>query len=170
LRQGERNGLDDMNGHDDGRLGPTCPACGAPLSRLEAVCPRCHLDQTLPEEIRWGLLTVFGYRLCGLIAGCATAYAGALAWAPPVQRWLVLVPAFCGALGAVAAGEVGRRLLPQWRCAYEHLLLSGAMAGVLAVGLVMLGVRGVESLSLCWLGLGAAGMTLMRRFGYRHGG
>lgn len=153
------------------RLGPTCPFCGYPWGPGRAICARCGFDPSAPAENQWGLLTVFGYGLCGAIAGAQIGLAGALASTagPRLPHVAVLAGLGMGVLGWGFAAGIGRRLAPDVRCAYEHLLLAAIGAGLVLVISVLSGVVQPELMFLTWTLTAAGIFALLRRYGYQTG-
>lgn len=151
-------------------LGDLCPACGAPLRGTENICPRCGLDFSLPEELRCGLLTPFGYGLCGFTTGILTGIAIAFATGGAnVLQQAVLFAAVGGAAVATAAAQVGKRLAAQYRVSYEHLLLA-MIGGSFALNLgTVFDVGSAEALGAVWVMASVIAYLLLRRYGYRHG-
>lgn len=159
-----------MNGTDSGKLGRLCPTCGHPVRPQDAVCTKCRVPLDVPEAMRWGVFTPFGYGMCGFLAG-ALAVAG-LILSVPGDHLLPLLPLAVLTVGLPAAlvtAAIGRRLAPEIRCAYEHLLLAADMAGIAALIPVMSGMRGLEAYLLIWLFAAVIGYGAMRRYGYRPG-
>jgi hypothetical protein len=70
-------------------------------------------------------------------------------------------------LGLLLATNVGRRLAPGIRCAYEHLLLALDGAGIATVMMALCGTTGYEVLALTWLTTGATVFWALRRYGHR---
>lgn len=132
------------------------------------VCPRCGYDATRPEATREGLLTVFGYGLCGGLAGglAGLAVAVMLAVGPRLASLATLATMGGAVIGWGLATAVGRRLAPAVRCAYEHLLLALLGAGITAVLAAFAGVDHVETLALVWLAGAVVVFALLRRYGY----
>lgn len=154
-----------------GRLGRTCPLCGRPWRTGAETCPRCGFDPAAPPEQQWGLFTVFGYGLCGFVAGGGIGLTAAAATVsgPRLQPVAVLAVFVGGVLGLLAAAGIGRRLAPAVRCAYEHLLLALDGAGLLTALVAFSAPLGYEGLALIWLGTAAGVFWLLRRYGYRMG-
>jgi len=150
------------------RLGPICPYCGAPLRLWASVCRACGADLATDTPPPAGLLTPFGYGLCAFIAvlplGLAISISVREQWP---RLWLVLGPLGAAALAAYMASAIGRRLLPLWRCSYEHLLLGGMMSGPLTAFVALLGLNDPEGLLLVWLLLAGLIYGLLRRYGYQ---
>jgi hypothetical protein len=153
-------------------LGRLCPGCGAPLRATDTACHACGADPGAPAAPAH-LMTPFGHGLCAFIGvfmlgvalrfttGVAEALAGLSRFA------LALLPVAGGALAAYLAAWLGRRLLPQRRCAYEHLLIGGMVGGPCAMMAALAGLSNLESLLLVWAGAVGVTTLLMRRYGYR---
>lgn len=115
-------------------------------------------------------MTPFGYGMCGLLAGAIWGLVAALL-APgyPARQALLLWPIIGGLAAAVTASAVGKRLVVNVRCAFEHLLLALGVGSLIAACAVVLGVQQLETL----LPLAALAVAviygLLRRYGYRSG-
>lgn len=150
-------------------LGRLCPHCGAPLRDHEAMCPACGTGAAPDAERPAGLLTPFGYGLCGLIGVGMLGFGISVGLVGGVPRTaVVLGPVVAAVVAAITAANVGRRLSPQWRCSYEHLLLGGMIGGPCALAAALLGLTEFQSLVVLWAFVAGAVFLLMRRYGYRH--
>ena len=140
----------------------------APRRATTAACPRCGFDPDRPEATAQGLLTVFGYGLCGALAGglLGIALAVMVATGPRLAAVATLATTAGAVIGWGLATAVGRRLAPAVRCAYEHLLLALLGAGVTAVLAAFAGVDQPETLALLWLAGAVVVFALLRRYGY----
>jgi hypothetical protein len=153
-------------------LGPTCVACGYPWRPGRTTCARCGFDPAAPGKHQWGLLTVFGCGLCGLLAGGEIGFAGAVAatTGPGLQRVASLAVLGGAVLGCLVAAAVRRRLVPAVHCAYEHLLLGCAGGGFVLAVAALAGVTQFEALILIWTTSSALAFWALRRYGYQAGG
>jgi hypothetical protein len=149
-------------------LGRLCEACGAPLREGDTACPACGWESDGAAPRHWGMLTPFGYGLCAFIGAglLGAALASALRGSLPREA-VVLGPVALAAVAAWLAAQVGRRLSPQLRCSYEHLLISGMIGGPAGAMAALAGLQSVEGLLLVWAGATAATYLVMRRYGYR---
>ena len=160
-----------MSQEQMGKLGRLCEGCGAPLRREAPRCPYCGFDSSLPAELQWGLLTVFGYGVCGFVAGAAVGLVTALVIGGSyLQQTTVLIPLALGVLACLLAAGLGKRLAPGVRCAYEHFLLACDVAGVFGVAAALLMSGAFEAILLVWAATMVVSYWLLRRYGYRRGG
>jgi len=115
-------------------------------------------------------MTPFGHGVCAFGGSFMLGIALSMALKGGLPHWaLALAPLCLGAWSAWAASAVGRRLLPQWRCSYEHLLTGWLVGGPCALVAVLAGLAHPESLLLVWAGGATGTYLLMRRYGYRAG-
>lgn len=148
-----------------GKLGRLCAACAAPLRARDRVCPRCGHEAGRPATLNSSLMTPFGWGFCGTIAGAVSGYAVLGAVVTPHR--LLWVPLALAVLGAATAAAVGKRLDPQLRCSYEHLLLSFIFGSILSLFATLLGQVTLDTIGLIWLSGVAAAYLLLRRYGYK---
>ncbi len=115
-------------------------------------------------------MTPFGHGVCAFGGSFMLGIALSMALKGALPHWtLALAPLGLGALSAWAASAVGRRLLPQWRCSYEHLLTGWLVGGPCALVAALAGLANPESLLVVWAGGATGTYLLMRRYGYRAG-
>lgn len=147
-------------------LGRLCAVCGAPLRETAAACPRCGAADGTGTPAH--LLTPFGHGLCGFIGVIMSGWALSFSLPATLPRYVgVLGPVVLAALTAWAASQLGRRLLPQWRCSYEHLLVAWMVGGPATLITALAGLTNPESLALVWVAAVAGAYLFMRRHGYR---
>lgn len=116
---------------DSPDLGPLCPDCGTPLRSPSAPCARCGGAAATPAEWQGGVLTPFGYGVCGAAIAAGVALIVNLSLA--VGHYQMLLVMAGAALGATVCSQVGKRLVPHVRVSYERLLLSLLAGGFVAV-------------------------------------
>ncbi len=130
-----------MSRRDSDRI---CPNCGfpLPLDKLSGKCPQCRYDfatRTAPQPRAY--LTVFGYGMCGVVAGAFIGAAWALILPPKLHRpMMILLPLTGAVVVALAAAWLGKHLDREHRRAYELLLLSADAGAMAAVAAALFGV------------------------------
>ncbi len=148
-------------------LGRLCPTCGAPLRDTDPACPRCGACPGARDRPAH-LMTPFGHGMCAFIGAFMLGLALRSAVGEALPRSVsALAPVALAILMASLAARVGRMLLPQWRCSYEHLLVGGMLGGPAALMAALAGVTDAQTLLLLWAAAVAVTYLLMRRYGYR---
>jgi hypothetical protein len=145
-----------------------CPSCGVPVpfARRGPNCPHCGAELTLAAAASQttGLLTPFGYGVCGLIAGGMLGAAAALTNEDLRlgDPRLMVFPAAAAFACALVASQVGRRLHTGVRRGYEAFLLALVLAALAVLFLALAGVSSVEALGATGACAGLAALPLVR--------
>ena len=149
-------------------LGPTCPDCGAPLRSPRHGCRRCGFSPQAPDRARGGVLTPFGYGFCGFGVGMLLGLVLNLACELKVAGSAPLLGLLMCLACATLASQVGKRLAPELRCSYEHLLVSLVAGGLVTLVVEVVYPLPVDACAGLWLVGAVLAYGLMRRYGYRN--